>query len=71
MLDKEKQLLCDFYDQLTTDQRRIIMGTARRCATANQERKPKLRLVVSAPYPHQPQPEPPEVPFLSIRVATS
>lgn len=44
----EKELLCEYYDQLTKAEQKVLLGTARRGAERNMAARPKLRLIVSA-----------------------
>jgi len=56
MHDQEKQLLCDYYDKLTPNQRRIALASAAAWVEKNKSKRPTLRLVSSANLPQQPSP---------------
>lgn len=71
MLEQEKRMLCDCYDQLTKEQRKYILVTISRCAAKNQAKRPRLHLVSSAAQSSQPRHVPTPIGFPDIRAASS
>lgn len=56
--ERQKALLCDYFDDLTPDQCIYMLVTAQRCAEKNRAKRPNLHLVVSVAPPVPPFPLP-------------